>query len=311
MSVVRFHHEGPNNLGVAQSGQSIAFGARESGVQISPPRPSFKGNGMIRVYGNEMGHKLLKFPGGEVHIRFECHRNYPDYFTIEARIYSSDDIMELLLVHDALSREYMESYFHLICPYLPYARQDRVVNAGEPLSLAVMCRLINSLEFKTVTVWDVHSDTALALLDRSSSIPASNWVNNNLQFDWKKTTLVAPDAGARKKIASLAKHLGVKDVLYAEKVRNKTTGVIERIEILNGVCVPGNDILVVDDICDGGSTFNMLATSLNAMDCNDVCLYVTHGIFSQGLNVLSTNYDRIYCPHVWPNVEDHKVLRRL
>ena len=46
---------------------------------------------------------------------------------IEARITSASEIMELLVLMDALKRIYPKgARFDLLCPYLPYARQDRV-----------------------------------------------------------------------------------------------------------------------------------------------------------------------------------------
>ena len=48
--------------------------------------------------------------------------------------------MDLLLLNDALRRVAGEgAAVTLRLPYLPYARQDRVTVAGEPLSVKVFC----------------------------------------------------------------------------------------------------------------------------------------------------------------------------
>jgi len=41
--------------------------------------------------------------------------------------------------------------------------------------------------------------------------------------------------------------------------------------------------MIVDDICDGGATFILLAKELYAAGAKEVNLFVTHGIFSKGL----------------------------
>jgi len=45
-------------------------------------------------------------------------------------------------------------------------------------------------------------------------------------------------------------------------------------------------VLIVDDICDGGMTFKLLARDLLAAGAKEVHPYVTHGIFSKGLDTL-------------------------
>jgi len=55
-------------------------------------------------------------------------------------------------------------------------------------------------------------------------------------------------------------------------------------EIINDT-IPG-DLLIVDDICDGGGTFTLLAKAICEVkpDCN-IDLVVSHGIFSRGLPI--------------------------
>ena len=43
---------------------------------------------------------------------------------------------------------------------------------------------------------------------------------------------------------------------------------------------------MVDDLCDGGATFILLAKELLSKGAKEVHLFVSHGIFSRGLGVL-------------------------
>jgi ribose-phosphate pyrophosphokinase len=203
----------------------------------------------------------------------------------------------------------------LICPYLPYARQDRVANHGEALSVAVMTEIINGLEFESVEVWDVHSDVSLALLNRVSNITPDHWLKR-LDLNWNNFVLVSPDAGSRKKVQRLSKLFNV-PVIYADKTRDTQTGEIngtvvhlDQVVDIHGVTGYKN-YLIVDDICDGGRTFIDLAKELRKFTFGEIRLYVTHGIFSKGLDVFNDIIDKIYCPNSWLAIKDHSILEVL
>lgn len=229
---------------------------------------------------------MHKFSGGEVHVRLEplqC-----GAITIVAHLHSSDDVFALLLLTDAARRQGVEK-IHLFMPYLPYARQDRVCATGEPLSLRVMCDLINAQRYDSVEVWDVHSDVATALLDRVSNVHCSTFLGPCLT---NAPVLVAPDSGALKKIAACAKKYGLRYV-RADKSRNPATGAITGTVVYSDH-IGDKDFLIVDDICDGGRTFIELAQQLRPLTTGKVNLYITHGIFSRGTNVFDGLIDHVY-----------------
>ena|GEM_PF-2374789 len=77
-----------------------------------------------------------------------------------------------------------------------------------------------------------------------------------------------------------------------EKVRDQVTGEIMGLALTEPV--PGKRLLVVDDICDGGTTFIKVAEQLPGCSLD---LSVVHGVFSgNALDRLSAaGYGRIYC----------------
>jgi ribose-phosphate pyrophosphokinase len=48
-------------------------------------------------------------------------------------------------------------------------------------------------------------------------------------------------------------------------------------------------VIIVDDICDGGRTFIELAKVLKSNKVKNITLFVTHGIFSKGVDALFEN----------------------
>lgn len=261
-------------------------------------------NIQVFIDGAFAPHSSFKFPGGEMQVRLEGINPYrlKQSAIIRAKIRSSDDVMELLLLTDVIRRGNIQD-IELHIPYLPYARQDRVCYSGESLSLKVFCNIINAQKYTSVTVWDAHSDVALALLDNVHHCKQSTILVNN-RFISKGKVLVAPDKGAVNKTYEAARLLGL-EMVTASKIRDPNTGTINGTDvdmstILNRL---GRQWLIVDDICDGGRTFIELAKRMNEMvSHNGIDLYVTHGIFSKGFDVFRENVpgtDRPLIDHIY------------
>lgn len=234
-----------------------------------------------------------QFAGGEEHVRLYTEPlGFDEVVHVTAHLRSSADVMALLLVTDALRRIGAQRIW-LDVPYLPYARQDRVCASGEALSLRVFCDLINSQGYEWVTVWDAHSDVATALLKRGVNVGPEEFLESTRLIDWSRTKLVAPDAGALKKTAAVAKYFHT-TFIRADKTRDAVTGEITG-TVVHGDHVGDRDLLIVDDICDGGRTFIELARELRKLTTGRVMLYVTHGIFSRGTEVFDGLIDRVFC----------------
>ncbi len=236
------------------------------------------------------------FPGGEVQVRIEAPASAEAAVTIRADIVDSATLMALLLLTDAVRRHYADPAVDLVCPYLPYARQDRVAFPGEALSAAVACRLLNAQNYRSVEVWDVHSDVSLALLDRVRHRPASDFAAGIVTAN---DVVVAPDLGAAKRAGNCARLAGA-TLVHAEKTRSADTGAITG-TVVHGGPVGERDFLIVDDICDGGRTFIELARVLRPLTRGRIRLYVTHGIFSAGFDTLAAHIDRIHVANPFPS----------
>lgn len=245
----------------------------------------------------------MKFPGGEMHVTVQT--GVPgSELEVKAHLPHADALMTLLMATDALRRAYPQLPIDLHLPYVPYARQDRVANPGEALSAKVFCNLINAQGYRRVVVQDPHSDVVTALLDRveiEDPVPALRRVVDHIKQTCTKVTLVAPDAGARKRVQKLADALEA-SVVFADKTRDTKTGAIRGTQVQDDV--PDGALLVVDDICDGGRTFTELGRALYARQAacgasHLLYLYVTHGIFSKGLDPLLDIYRGVFTRNNW------------
>jgi Phosphoribosylpyrophosphate synthetase len=262
-------------------------------------------------------------PGGEVHPYVDPAVASWKAVNLTAHLKNAVDIMDLVMVTDAIRRLNPALEIHLYMPYLPYARQDRVPRPGESLTIKPFCDIINLQRYNTVTVLDIHSDVGAALLDRLTHITLPQIVAKLGRHAWERVVLVAPDAGAVKKVEELARLVGVTRIAYGSKHRDVETGKIVGTSVdIPFEPTPRLTWLVVDDICDGGFTFIELAKALReklqpfeadymrVSGDNDYCsleLFVTHGLFTKGYALLTKHYDQIRTTNSWhPNASYNK-----
>lgn len=86
-------------------------------------------------------------------------------------------------------------------------------------------------------------------------------------------------------------------MVQAIKKRDPSTGRIISYELEEGV--KGRDCVVIDDICDGGATFELLGEYLKKGGSLSNNLIVAHGIFSKGKERLNELYDTILVFYDW------------
>ena len=121
----------------------------------------------------------------------------------------------------------------------------------------------------------------------------------------KYDVVVAPDAGAEKRAANVARCLNL-PLCRAWKNRDLQTGNITGFgfgELPNKEKIRA---LIVDDICDGGGTFVGLAQILKEK-VSSLDLFVTHGIFSKGTKELKKYFNKIYTTDSVPRLQPNGV----
>jgi len=242
--------------------------------------------------GAGIAFEAFTFSGGEPHLRISETLDAADEVTITARVRSFHQLGEILLANDALQQMGV-SKVHLLLPYFPAARQDRVMTAGEPLTVKIVANLINACGFESVTVYDPHSEVTPALLDRVKVVNNHAFVRECLQAE-SDYILISPDGGALKKIYKVAQALGGQPVVEASKRRDVHTGALTHFTVY-AEDLEGKTCVVVDDICDGGGTFIGLAAELKKKNAGKLILVASHGLFSKGTAELATHYAQLYC----------------
>lgn len=210
----------------------------------------------------------------------------------------------------------MPIYLNLF--YLPFARQDKLIDNANTFNLHVFCVMLNSLHsllrvpllgavyrpisITEVRIFDPHSEQSLRALHADFDInkqvkvysPSSSIAHGDQTFSEfanqaeKWDAIIFPDASASLKYPPTLPYFTV------IKERNCETGEIETCELSfrNENAAKQfstfKNVLVVDDICDGGATFIKCAEVLKSHNPNieKLGLRVSHGIFSKGFEPL-------------------------
>lgn len=251
----------------------------------------------------------FNFSGGECHVNI-AEIDIDEVTEVLAYLHNSNDVMCLMMIVDAIKRKKINTKINLTIPYFPYARQDRVCNSGEAFGVAVMADMINSLGCNSVTIYDPHSCVVSKFLKNCIVVTQAEIIKQTIMSSIirnKNLILVAPDIGAENKTRDIANMLNL-EAIYCKKNRNIKTGRIDSVYVPEGIS--GKDVIIVDDICDRGGTVIELAKALKKREANLLYLYVTHGIFARGLDVLKNYFEHIYCYHCFLSKKDtdHKFL---
>jgi ribose-phosphate pyrophosphokinase len=153
---------------------------------------------------------------------------------------------------------------------------DRVKNPEDVFTLRTFARVINSMDFERVYVWDAHSNVGPALIDRCHDVNALTWIQEaitQLGYAKENICLFFPDEGAQKRYGAM-----FPDYIQAFgiKKRNWETMRIEGYDIIGEENIKDKCVLIVDDICSYGNTFTHAAGALITAGAKEVNLYVTH-----------------------------------
>ena len=251
-----------------------------------------KGSSLVNALSSDPTKiNILKYPSNEINLYVE-EVLYAHVYIIELVFSDIVDITSLQLLVFHLRTINPSCDIHLLCKYLPFARDDKAQN-GRVFTFKWFAEMLNNMALASVTCHDPHSEVNMALLNQCIVVRQIDTVGVFLPNE--PFTLICPDLGASKKINALSTHTNCMSVVRFSKVRDPKTGNITHTEMIDkDISFYNETCIIVDDICDGGRTFIEIAKLIKEKDSTaKLQLFVTHGLFTQGTQELRKYFDKI------------------
>ena len=222
---------------------------------------------------------IRRFADGEIYIEINENIRGNSVFVVQSTSNpANDNLMELLLVIDALKRSSAKNITAVI-PYFGYARQDRKVAPRTSISAKVVANLITNAGASRVLTVDLHAGQIQGFFD----MPVDNLFTTPLFARYIKKKLksknlicVSPDVGGVQRTRGLATKISA-DLAIIDK-RRPAPGKSQVMNIIGDV--KNKTCIIVDDIIDSGGTIVNAVQELKKNGALDVYVFITHGVLS-------------------------------
>ncbi len=225
--------------------------------------------------------QIRRFANGEIFCEIEKNVRGADVFIVQTTSAPvNDNIMELLVMIDALKRASAESITAVV-PHYGYSRQDRKASPRTPISAKLVADLLTVAGANRVVTMDLHAGQIQGFFD----IPFDNiyaspvflsYIKDELSLDIEKLVFVSPDAGGVERVRWYAKKLGT-DIAMIDK-RRTGPNVAKAMNIVGDV--KDKDVIIIDDMIDTAGTLIEAAKTLKDHGAKKIYSFATHGVFS-------------------------------
>ncbi len=253
-------------------------------IQLNPVK-LFAGSGttalaakIAKSYGQELGDVVVShFSDGEFQPFFNETIRGCNIFLIQSTNQPYDNLIELLLMIDAAKRA-SAHYITVVMPYFGMARQDRKDRPRVTIGAKMMANLITAAGAHRIMTMDLHAAQIQGFFD----IPVDHldasviFVPYIKSLNLQHLTIASPDMGGSYRARSFAKFFNA-EVVICDK-RRKRANEIESMSIIGDVT--GQDIVLIDDICDTAGTLAKAAGLIMENGATSVRAVCTHPVLS-------------------------------
>jgi ribose-phosphate pyrophosphokinase len=230
--------------------------------------------------------QVRRFSDGEIFIELGENVRGRDTFVIQSTCAPvNDNIMELLLIIDALKRASARRITAVI-PYYGYARQDRKAAPRVPISAKLVADLLTAAGTSRVLAMDLHAGQIQGFfnipVDHLFAAPI--FLQHIKSLGTENIILVSPDAGGVERTRFLAKHLQA-PLAIVDK-RRDAPNEAKAMNIIGDV--KGRRALIIDDMVDTAGTLTQAAQVIADRGAVEVMALATHPVFSgEALRLIS------------------------
>jgi ribose-phosphate pyrophosphokinase len=221
-----------------------------------------------------------QFPDGETRVQIgESVRGADCYIVQSTSAPVNHNLMELLVYCDALRRA-SAWRVNAVIPYFGYARQDKKMQAREPITAKLVANLLETVNIDRVITVDLHAGQIQGFFD----VPVDHltamgiFAKHLKEEDLAGSVVIAPDVGRATEAKRLANHLGLPlAMLYKRRTSPTETEVTHVIGEVQGLRP-----IIIDDMISTASTMTKGIEALLKLGAREgVKVVATHPVFVQ------------------------------
>ncbi len=222
-----------------------------------------------------------RFSDGEIRVKVdESARGNIVYLIQPTCSPTNDNLIELLIILDAFRRASVKE-INVIIPYFGYARQDKKVKPREPITAALVSKLIETAGASHVTVCDIHAEQIQGFftipVDNLYAGPIINkFYEESGYANQADVCVISPDVSGVSRAKNLAESLKASIAIVAK--RRPDANVVDIVEVIGDVA--GKRCIMLDDMLDTGGTIIAGAEALIKRGAKSVNVAVTHAVLS-------------------------------
>ncbi len=231
---------------------------------------------LLRASPLKLEHR--RFPDGESYLRLHGDLSGASVIFVATLDRPDDKVPPLLFAAD-LARELGATRVGLVCPYLPYMRQDHRFNPGEALTSKTFARWL-SAHFDWLVTVDPHLHR-YASLDEIYTLQSEVVQAAPALADWivahiEKPVLIGPDAESEQWVSAVA---GLQNLPWRvlTKTRHGDREVSMELPDLTGL--EHRTPVLVDDIISSGATVAEATRHLTEAGLARPVVVAVHGLF--------------------------------
>jgi ribose-phosphate pyrophosphokinase len=254
-----------------------------------------------------------QFSDGEITIDIQENVRGKDVFIIQPTcVPTNDNIMEVLLMADALRRS-SAGRVTAVIPYYGYARQDRRVRSARvPISAKVVADMLQTAGVDRVLTVDLHADQIQGFFN----IPMDNIYGSPILLDdiekqdYDNLMVVSPDVGGVVRARAIAKQLNDADLAIIDK-RRPQANEAQVMHIIGDVT--DRTCVLVDDMVDTAGTLCKAADALKQFGAKKVVAYCTHPVLSGPAikNIMNSQLDELVVTDTIPLTDEAKACTKI
>jgi ribose-phosphate pyrophosphokinase len=195
---------------------------------------------------------------------------------------ANDRLCQLLFLINALKDGGARSVTACV-PYLAYARQDRRVSPGDPLTARYVAQLFEAVKVDRVVAFDVHNLAAFenAFRCQTVHIEAAALFARHFAATAGEYAVVSPDIGGVKRAHRVRELLEIaigRTVTFALMDKVRSAGMVSGSLFAGDVA--GRRVIVVDDLISSGTTVLRAIDACRRAGAARVDIAATHASFS-------------------------------